>query len=77
MLLFSAHQEPPLHEPLRLDTIPGIDPGPYDPGSPGEEPDFDPEPAPDPDPLDPSPGFPGIDPGFPAPSPGGPSPVFN
>lgn len=63
--------------PLALDTIPGIDPGPYDPGGPGSEPDFDPNPAPDPDPdpLDPQPVGPGIDPGFPAPSlPGGPSP---
>ena len=70
--------------PLFLDTIPGIDPGPYDPGSlPGDdpseapEPDFDPEPEPDPDPLGPTTDAPGIDPGFPAPSiPGGPSPIL-
>lgn len=65
--------------PLFLDTIPGIDPGPFEPGAPGSEPDFDPNPAPDPDPdpLGPGVGNPGPDPGFPAPSPGGPSPVFN
>ena len=65
--------------PLFLDTIPGIDPGPYDPGAPGSEPDFDPDTPsdPDPDPLGPSVGNPGIDPGFPAPSiPGGPLPAL-
>ena len=52
--------------PLFLDTIPGIDPDPLDPGGfPGDEPDFDPEPEPDPDPISPGIGTPGIDPGFP------------
>ncbi len=65
-----------------MDTLPGIDPGPFDPGpfdpSPGPEPDFDPDPDPDPDPLDPSTGLPGIDPGYPAPSiPGGPTPALS
>ncbi len=58
-----------------MDTIPGIDPGPFDP-----EPDFDPNPAPDPDPdpLGPATGTPGIDPGYPAPSiPGGPTPALS
>ncbi len=63
--------------PLFLDTIPGIDPGPFEPGAPGTEPDFDPNPAPDPDPDPLGPGTGSPDPGFPAPSPGGPSPVFN
>ncbi len=63
--------------PFRLDTIPGIDPGPLDPGGfPGDEPDFNPDPAPDPDPdpLGPSVGIPGIDPGYPIPGiPGSPA----
>ncbi len=70
---------PQMHAPYRLDTIPGIDPGPLDPGVPGSEPDFDPYPSPDPDPdpLGPSTGLPGIDPGFPATSiPGSPMPAF-
>ncbi len=62
--------------PLFLDTIPGIDPGPYDPGSlPGDDPGSDP--LPDPDPVEPGIGSPGIDPGYPDPGfPGNPSPVF-
>ncbi|RRA48953.1 hypothetical protein [Acidipila sp. EB88] len=65
--------------PLFLDTIPGIDPGPLDPGTfPGDEPGADPYPDPDPDPAPESPGIsPGVDPGYPVPSiPGGPSPIF-
>ncbi len=70
--------------PLFLDTIPGIDPGPLDPGTfPGDEPGFDPDPMPDPDPdpLGPSTGVPGLDPGFPSPDypspnlPGSPLPA--
>jgi pre-mRNA-processing factor 40 len=52
---------------LRLSTIPGIDPGPFDPGAPGIEPDFEPGPAPDPDPSGYPGDFPGADPGYPNP----------
>lgn len=50
-----------------LDTIPGIDPGPLDPGMPGPEPDFDPTTPPDPDPEPLPDAIPGTDPGFPNP----------
>ncbi len=53
--------------PYRMDTIPGIDPGPLPSPVPGFDPDFDPEVDPDPV-LPPGPESPGIDPGF----PGGP-----
>lgn len=65
--------------PLFLSAIPGIEPGPFNPGipggEPGGEPDFDPDPDPDPDPVEPGVGNPGTDPGYPEPS--SPSPVFN
>ena len=65
---------PQISSSYRLDTIPGIDPGPLDPGVPGNEPPFDPYPSPDPDPLGPATGIPGIDPGYPVPSiPGSPA----
>ena len=72
----STHTAP---APIFLTTVPGIDPGPLDPGPlPGGEPDFDPEPEPDSDPVGPGIGSPGIDPGYPIPTtPGGPLPAFN
>ena len=74
--MFAHLHSPSSAYPLSLDTIPGIDPGPYDPGG-QPEPDFDPSPAPDPDPLGPATGTPGIDPGYPVPSiPGGPTPAL-
>ena len=70
----------------RLDTIPGIDPGPlpgpvpgFDPeNEPGSAPDYDPDYDPDidPDPTLPTgPESPGIDPGFPGSLPPSPLPV--
>jgi hypothetical protein len=54
--------------PFSLSTIPGIDPGPLDPGMPGPDPDFEPGPAPEPDPTGEPGSLPGLDPGFPEPS---------
>lgn len=75
MSMFALSRSP---IPLFLGSIPGIDPGPFDPGPLPGEPDPDVPPLdPDGDPLDPAVGVPGIDPGYPAPGiPGVPSPVF-